>query len=68
MARDLGRDVDIGIPPTETLKVDVVASAPITAALKEQVAVKIDETNMYLETSKRIQEFILGQEVDEGEE
>ena len=61
MARDLGRDTDIGIPPAETQQVNVVLSEPITDALKEQVAANLKLTNMYLSTSKRIQEFILGQ-------
>lgn len=68
MARDLGRDVDIGIPPAETQKVNVVASAPITEALKEQVATGIAEVNTRLAASHLLGEFILGEQVDLGEE
>jgi len=68
MARDLGRDTDIGIPGAETQLVNVVLSAPITEALKEQVAAKLDETNMRLASSHKVQEFILGSEVDLGME
>ena len=68
MVRDLGRDTDIGIPPVETQKVNVVLSQPITDALKEQVANKLDEANMRLSSSHKVQEFILGQEVDLGTE
>jgi len=68
MVVDLGRDTNIGIPPAETQKVNVVLSQPITDALKEQVATKLDETNMRLSSSHKVQEFILGSEVDLGTE
>ena len=63
MVRDLGRDLDIGIPPADTQQVNVVLSAPITEALKEQVANKLDETNIQLAKSNVIEKFILGQDV-----
>ena len=67
MVRDLGRDLDIGIPPAETQQVNVVLSQPITDALKEQVGSKLDVANQNIKTSQVIQELILGQEI-EGEE
>ena len=63
MARDLGRDTNIGIPPEETQKVNVVLSKPITDALKEQVASKLDLTNARLASSNVIEKLILGQDV-----
>ncbi len=63
MARDLGRDTDIGIPPAETQLVNVVLSQPITDALKEQVANKLDLTNNQLASSNFIDKLILGQDV-----
>ena len=66
MVRDLGRDLNIGIPPAETQQVNVVLSQPITDALKTEVSAKLDVTNAGLAKSLTIQELILGQEV-EGE-
>ena len=59
---DYGRDLDIGTPDPDTVQVNVVLSQPITDALKEQVADKLEETNARLLTSNHIQEHILGQE------
>uniref|UniRef100_A0A6M3K6H6 Uncharacterized protein n=1 Tax=viral metagenome TaxID=1070528 RepID=A0A6M3K6H6_9ZZZZ len=61
MVRDLGRDVNIGTPPAETQQVNVVASAPITEALKAQVATGIAEVNLRLASSQFIGELILGE-------
>ena len=63
MVEDLGRDTDIGIPPVETQQVNVVLSQPITDALKEQVASKLDLTNARLAGSNVIEKLILGQDV-----
>ena len=63
MARDLGRDLNIGIPPAETQQVNVVLSQPITDALKEQVAAKLDLTNAQLSNANVIAKLILGQDV-----
>ncbi len=67
MVRDLGRDTDIGIPPEETQKVNVVLSEPITKALKEQVAAKLDEANARFAKSNFIGELVLGEEVESDE-
>ena len=68
MVRDLGRDTDIGIPPAETQQVNVVLSAPITEALKEQVANRLDETNLRLAATHKVQELGWGFEVPLGED
>ena len=68
MVKDLGRDTDIGIPPAETQQVNVVLSAPITEALKAEVASKLDEVNLRLAATHKVEEFIWGGNVDLGEE
>ena len=61
---DLGRDLDIGIPPAETQQVNVVLSEPITDALKAHVESELEETNERLSTIRKIQELILGEDVE----
>ena len=68
MARDLGRDTDIGIPPAETQQVNVVLSQPITDALKEQLATKLADTNLILAANHKLLEFIWSGEVPLGTE
>ena len=63
MAKDLGRDTNLGRPPAEIQEVNVVLSAPITEALKEQVANKLDVTNNKLGSSNVIDKLILGEDV-----
>ena len=57
MVLDLGRDTNIGIPDAEIQQVNVVLSQPITEALKEQVADKLEETNLRLAASHRVHEL-----------
>ncbi len=64
MVRDLGRDLNIGIPPEETQQVNVVLSQPITDALKTEVGHKLDITNQRLKDSNTIQKLILAEDVE----
>ncbi len=64
MPTDLGRDTNIGTPPGDTQKVDVVKAEAIDVALKNRVTTRLDLANLHSATSIEIQERILGEEVD----
>ena len=62
MARDLGRDLDIGQPPKPTLNINVLAAAPIITAMQES-DVKVEEVKTMSAKLLRTSERILGQDM-----
>ena len=64
--RDLGRDLNIGIPPVEIQQINVVLAPSIIAALKGQVASRLNKTNHLIRKLLRTLKRILGMDV-EGE-
>lgn len=68
MARDLGRDLDIGMPREETQNVNVSVSAVIDKVSDNVVKAVLENADgviQQLKNNRRVAEFTLGEEVEE---
>ncbi len=68
MAKDFGRDLDIGIPRDEALNVrvsiDEVIDAALASALEEKVTKALDVTNLELQKIKEGTGLAVGVDLD----
>ena len=60
MAKDFGRDLDIGMPRDEALNVRVSIDEAIGDALNEKVTTELSETNLRLKRIEALTGFNLG--------
>ncbi|MDD5703880.1 MAG: hypothetical protein PHU23_17740 [Dehalococcoidales bacterium] len=62
--RDYGRDLDIGTPAPDVLPIKIVDGGPVVTAV-DQAKTEIETTAAEIRNNRRVNELILGQEVEE---